>query len=89
MSIDLDDIERGEHRREEPLLPESVASLRADAARARAAGISFEAVREILSDHLRDPGDTFSRTVERLRDLALRAAEAVERRAVRDEQEER
>ena len=58
------------------LPPESLASLRADAARARAAGISFEAVREILSDHLHDPGDTFSRTVERLRDLALRAAEA-------------
>lgn len=46
-------------------------------ARARDAGITFEAIRDIMNDHLGEGDDTdsFGRMVERIRDLALQAAE--------------
>lgn len=50
---------------------------KADMARARDAGITFDAVRTILADYLRDDDDgaSFGRTVEALRELAVAAAE--------------
>ena len=39
----------------------------------RKAGLTYRAVREILTDHVGDD-DSFGRTVERLRDLALEVA---------------
>ena len=46
-------------------------------AQARDAGITFEAIRDIMNDHLGegDETDSFGRMVERIRDLALQAAE--------------
>lgn len=46
-------------------------------ARARDAGITFEAIRDIINDHLGEGDDTdsFGRMVERIRELALQAAE--------------
>ena len=60
MSVNVDDIER----------------YKADMARAREAGITFRAVRDIMSAHADDgpDGESFSRMVERIRDLALQAA---------------
>jgi hypothetical protein len=43
--------------------------------RAREAGITYDAVRAILADWRLDDGDSFGRTIERLRTLALEAAE--------------
>ncbi len=43
--------------------------------RAREAGITYDAVRAILADWRMDDGDSFGRTIERLRSLALAAAE--------------
>jgi DNA-binding transcriptional MerR regulator len=49
---------------------------KADMARAREAGITFRAVRDIMSAHDDDgpDGESFGRMVERIRDLALQAA---------------
>jgi hypothetical protein len=49
---------------------------KADMARAREAGITFWAVRDIMSAHDDDgpDGESFGRMVERIRDLALQAA---------------
>ena len=49
---------------------------KADMARARDAGITFAAVRDIMSAHADDgpDGESFGRMVERIRDLALQAA---------------
>lgn len=60
MSVNVDDIER----------------YKADMARAREAGITFRAVRDIMSAHDDDgpDGESFGRMVERIRDLALQAA---------------
>lgn len=43
--------------------------------RAREAGITYDAVRAILADWRLDDGDSFGRTIERLRTIALEAAE--------------
>jgi hypothetical protein len=50
---------------------------KADVARARDAGITFEAVRDIMNDHIRedDDGTSFGRMVEQIRELALQAAD--------------
>jgi DNA-binding transcriptional MerR regulator len=60
VSVNVDDIER----------------YKADMARAREAGITFRAVRDIMSAHDDDgpDGESFGRMVERIRDLALQAA---------------
>jgi DNA-binding transcriptional MerR regulator len=42
--------------------------------RAREAGITYDAVRAILADWRLDDGDSFGRTIERLRSLTLEAA---------------
>jgi hypothetical protein len=42
--------------------------------RARKAGITYDAVRAILADWRLDDGDSFGRTIERLRSLTLEAA---------------
>ena len=49
---------------------------KADMARARDAGITFAAIRDIMSAHADDgpDGESFGRMVERIRDLALQAA---------------
>ena len=49
---------------------------KADMERARDAGITFAAVRDIMSAHADDGpnGESFGRMVERIRDLALQAA---------------
>lgn len=49
---------------------------KADMAWARDAGITFAAIRDIMSAHADDgpDGESFSRMVERIRDLALQAA---------------
>ena len=49
---------------------------KADMERARDAGITFAAVRDIMSAHADDgpDGESFGRMVERIRDLALQAA---------------
>lgn len=49
----------------------------ADMARAREAGITFEAIRDIMDAHADDgpDGESFGRMVERIRGLALQAAE--------------
>ena len=49
---------------------------KADMARARDAGITFAAVRDIMSAHADDgpDGESFGRMVERIRELALQAA---------------
>lgn len=49
---------------------------KADMARARDAGITFAAIRDIMSAHADDgpDGETFGRMVERIRELALQAA---------------
>ncbi len=50
---------------------------KADMARAREAGITFEAIRDIMNAHADDgpDGESFGRMVERIRELALQAAE--------------
>jgi hypothetical protein len=50
-------------------LSETIQSFRAEA---RDAGVTFEAVRDILADHASE-ADSFSRTVEKLRDLCVGA----------------
>ena len=49
---------------------------KADMARARDAGITFAAIRDIMSAHADDgpDGESFGRMVERIRELALQAA---------------
>ena len=49
---------------------------KADMERARDAGITFAAIRDIMSAHADDgpDGESFGRMVERIRDLALQAA---------------
>lgn len=50
---------------------------KADMSRARDAGITFEAVRDVMNAHLRDDDDgtSFGRMVEQIRELALQAAD--------------
>lgn len=49
---------------------------KADMARAREAGITFEAIRDIMNAHADDgpDGESFGRMVERIRELTLQAA---------------
>ena len=58
---------------------------KADMARAREAGITFEAIRDIMNAHADDgpDGESFGRMVERIRELTLQTAErmAAEERA--------
>lgn len=49
----------------------------------RQAGITYKAVRAILADCNRDDGDSFGRTVERLRDLATKPMRDERRMVVR------